>query len=151
MNRRRYLAGCLLPLATGLTGCQAITGSEANCTDDWTPGIDGDEPTIAPGDETTVSIDVSNTTGLYLGRPSSDTLEFDIAEASVVPSPDQAADSSPPKWYWDSCTGVSVTVPIQASDDAEPGEFYYSVSAIQSRSDDAETEQQQFAIRIGEP
>lgn len=150
MNRRRYLAGCLLPLSTGLTGCQAITGSEADCTDDRAPGIDGDEPTVAPGDGKTVSVDVSNITGLYLGRPPADTLDFNITEASIVPSPDRTADSSPPKWYWDSCTGVGVTVPVQASDDAEPGEHYYSVSAIQSRSEDAETERQQFAIRIGE-
>lgn len=148
VDRRRFLRGWLLSLAGAVAGCLDVSRDGTGCGDHWPPDVAADEPTISPGASTTIGIDVAAATGLYLGRPSPDGVEFDVADASVLPAPDRTADLSPPKWYWDACTGVSVTVPVRVPEDADAGGYGYTVTAVRSRESQRDAVEAGFSIEV---
>lgn len=148
MERRRFLSGCLVPAAATVAGCRAISGSGTDCETEWPPDVEADEPTLSSGTSTTIGVDVSAATGLAIGRPSSDDVEFDVAGASVVPTPDRTADVSPPKWYWESCTGVAVTVPVRIPEDADGGDHEFTVAASHARGGEEETVEVAFTVGV---
>lgn len=72
MNRRTLLTGTISSLPIVATGCLSVGNSDdewEGCTGEWSPGVEADEPTLAPGDETTVHVAVENATGLQLQVP----------------------------------------------------------------------------------
>lgn len=155
MNRRQFLAGASTSIPV-VAGC-LITGTASDeewegCTGEWSPRVEADEPTLAPGEETTVRIAVENTTGLSLQIPLHvDHLEMDVAEASVSPPPDRSLDTYPPKWQWSECTNVDVRVPVRAADDSPPGEYGYTVRFSQAVQDsDGDSREREFTITISD-
>lgn len=151
MNRRCFLAASVVSASVFMSGCQAMTDDEPAYKDDWSPEIDGEEPTIGSGESTVLNIDASSVFGLYLDPPSSTGLEFNITEASVIPSPDQSLDSYPPKWYWNNCTSVSIVVPIEVDAGSESGEYTYTVSVVNSRDKNSKTVSRDFSIDVSNP
>jgi len=145
--RRRCLAA-LSGLAAATAGCLSPDGPD--CSDPWSPGIEGEEPTLAPGGSTTVEVVIERATGVSLGVPSVDGehVLVDVAGATIIPSPDGQADSYPPIWFWDACTGVTVRVPVEVAPDAEPGEYAYSVRAMRSHDGDREEATREFAVTV---
>lgn len=101
-------------------------GTETDDSSTGEPAIDGDEPELASGEATTVTVEASNITDLYFsGLPNGEVIEFDVNSASVSPPPDVSADSYPPRWSWSSRTSVTVEVPVTVADNAKPGEYPY--------------------------
>lgn len=152
MNRRRFLQGIVGPLSVGTAGCLGSSEESADCTDKWSPDVTADEPTLAPGDETTIRVEVTNVVGLYFAQVPlhDDALDVDVASASVSPSPDETADSYPPKWYWSECTNVEVVVPVRIAEQAKPEEYGYTVGILQSRDGSGETQEREFTITIAD-
>jgi hypothetical protein len=152
MNRRRFLQGVVTPLSVGAAGCLGRSEEPTDCTDEWSPAVTADEPTLEPGDETTIRVEVSNVVGLrFVQVPlHDDALNVDVASASVSPAPDQTKDSYPPKWYWSECTNAEVFVPVRVAERAEPGEYGYTVRILQSRDGSGEKRERKFTITIAD-
>lgn len=152
MNRRQILQGSILPLTIPMVGCLTSGDNEADCTDPWTPSVEADEPTLSPGDETTIQIEAKNVSGFYLTEvpPDEADLEIDVARASVSPTPDQTADSYPPQWYWSECTNVEVVIPVRVAEEAEPREHVYTVRLVQSRDGTGDSRERQITITVSD-
>ena len=152
MNRRRFLQGLVAPLSVGTVGCLGSSEESADCTDEWSPDVTADEPTLAPGDETTVRVEVTNVVGLHFEQVllHDDAIDVNVMNASVSPAPDRSMDSYPPKWYWSECTNVDVVVPVRVAEQAEPGEYGYTVRIFQSRDGSGETRDREFTITVAD-
>lgn len=152
MNRRQYLTGFITALSTVTAGCLSILEESAACTGEGSPHVQADEPTLVPGDETTVHVAATNVTGLYFGPVpmDDDGLEVDVASASISPSPDRSLDVYPPKWYWSDCTNVDIDVPVRAAVKTEPGKYTYTVAVTRQRDGSNESERRQFTVDISD-
>jgi len=131
MNRRRFAAALLTAGTVPLAGC-ASDG-------EWDPTVDGDAPTIPPGEEATVTVSATDIGGFNF-RPPPDGISIGWAasERSVSPPPDSGEDSAPPRWFWSRRTDVTVEVPIGVAGTADPGEYQYEVTVLPD--DDSERE-----------
>lgn len=153
MNRRQFLTGGAASVPVLLAGCltssQSDSGPGNGCTGEWAPTVDADEPTLSPGEDTTLRVAVTGVHGLQLRLPihdDEDPLEF--GDESITPAPDRTADMSPPIWNWEDCSDVTVTVPVQALPGAEPAEIGYTVHLVQSLDGSGESLDRGYSITV---
>ncbi len=90
------------------------TASPADCSGDWSPGIEAEEPTLEPGEESSVAIFVASVTGLSFGGTGSHVAipMMEFGDASLSPEPAYGSDASPPGYGWDECTNIEITIPV---------------------------------------
>lgn len=139
LDRRKYLLSAIPLLSVGFAGC---TGSsedgtdpseagtvQAGCSGEWSPSIEAEEPTLAPGDNTTLRIAITNVTGVNLweSNPGPSSVGMKFNSASLSPGPDFGSDGYPPGYGWDECTNVEITIPVVVPSNAEPGEYSFGV------------------------
>lgn len=161
MNRRRFLS------VTGATGLLSVSGciSRANRGNENTgddpetdeqsngePTVEGDEPNLTPGSDTTVTVKASNITGMHFSKiPDRDVIEFDFASENLSPAPDTTAESYPPQWAWSSRTSVTFDAPVSVAADAEPGEYPFEVTvSVRTDNDGSSSSTEEFIITIAE-
>lgn len=159
MNRRKFM---LVAGATGLVGTSgcltsALPGDNnsggGTVTDDSSnsePTVDGEEPELTPGAETTLTVTANNITDLHFSElPDREVIEFDLDSDHVSPAPEAIDQSYPPHWSWSSRTSVTVDAPVTVADDAEPGEYPYEVTVL--TDNDKSTEMaEEFVITVVE-
>jgi hypothetical protein len=144
MSRRRFVAGLLSAGAAALAGCAGDRDGE------WDPTIDGEEPTIPRGGETTVTVEATDAGGFsFRPPPGGITLGLSASEREVTPSPDSGADSYPPRWFWSGRTSVTVRVPIAVGESAEPGEYQYGVT-VYPDADSERSVRESFPITVSD-
>jgi hypothetical protein len=156
MSRRQFLKQTATALPVVSAGClrtSSDAGSEIDggCTGEWTPTVDAGEPTLSPGAETILHIEVADIRGLQLRLPihtDDDPLQFPEGVATPSPPPDRQADVSPPKWYWTDCTAVEIDVPLHVSPDAQPTTIEYTVHLVQSLDGSGESIDETFTITV---
>ena len=148
MNRRQFLTTSSAGMTIGLIGCLSEGGGEEN--DEWSPGIDGTEPEVSPGEEATLTVEAADVAGLNFSEPPDrDTIEFPTTDYDISPSPAHQDDSDPPIWYWESRTSIEVNVSIRIADDATPGDYPYSVRGLDSDElASAESITEEFTITV---
>ncbi|WP_430505359.1 hypothetical protein [Haloparvum sp. PAK95] len=155
MQRRRYLKLGAVGLTTAAAGCTADGGGPSTATPTGTDPersrVTGEEPTLAPGEYTQVRVSATQVTGLHLGVPiDEDAVEFSISGADVSPTPDRQLDSYPPKWQWDQCVDAEAVVSLTVADDAEAGEYTYSVAATLCGTDRDDVERESTVTVTGD-
>jgi len=145
IDRRTCLRGAAPLLLTGLAGC-----SGSSCGGGRPPTIEGEEPTVAPGEETVVTVSATGVSGLSFGDPYPDDayLMMEFGNASVSPDTAHGSDGSPPGYGWDGCTDVEVRVPLTVPADTERGGYYYLVYASAPGGDDPPSSEREFTIRV---
>lgn len=123
--RRRPLVAAIAGASTGLAGC--LGGG----SDDPEPTIDGEDVTVAPGEERTVSIEIEDAGSVVVSAlPESEDVSLPLAEASFSTEPSDQDDSYPPYWTWSPVEDrVELELPIRVADDADPGEYGFELSA----------------------
>lgn len=153
MNRRRFLMATITtpPIYSGClsTAQGGRSGGGDGCKGDWNPTVDADEPHLSPGQDTTLHVAISNVMGLALLIPihdDEDGLEF--GDETISPPPDRQADTSPPQWFWEECTGVTVEVPVRVNQDAKPASISYTVHLVQSLDGSGESTDREYTITI---
>lgn len=125
MNRRKVLQGAGGAGIAAMSGClgtlNQITG------DGWSPRVEGENPTIAPGEESTLTVEATDIGGFQFILPESEGINFktSLDDTTVSPMPDSGNDSLPPQWFWPSRTDVTVTTPVVVAEDVIPGEYEY--------------------------
>lgn len=154
-HRRRLLLGTSLALAVMLAACLGFSVSDrppADCTEPWSPSIEANEPTIAPGEHATVRLTITNVTGFSYGPyEDADQVYYDwMNEKSISPSPDFSADGSPGTFYYEECTHVEIRVNVSIPPDTKPGEYRYGVWVIQNRTGKGGTMERTFSIHVSE-
>ncbi|QAU12333.1 hypothetical protein EKH57_06155 [Halorubrum sp. BOL3-1] len=131
MNRRRFTAALLAAGTVPLAGC----GSDG----EWNPTVDGDTPTLSPGEDTTVTVRATDVGGFaFRSPPNGITIGWAASKRDVSPPPDSGEDSAPPRWFWSRRTDVTVEVPIAAAETVDPGTYQYGVTVVPD--DDSERE-----------
>ncbi|RQG97910.1 hypothetical protein EA473_01575 [Natrarchaeobius chitinivorans] len=112
--------------------------------------MSGDEPTLSPGEETTLSVDARSVRGLkFQELPDEDHVTFDLDNVELSPGPSSVAESYPPVWYWRFTRwSVTVEVPIHVPSDSPPGEYQYAVSVTPSGRISSDTTTEEFSIQI---
>lgn len=155
MMKRRTLLSTLLFGLGGMSGClstsQGAGSGTDGCTGEWRPTVDAEEPTLSPGVETTLHIEVTDIQGLQLRLPihaDNDPLEFPEGVSTPSPSPDRQADVSPPKWFWTDCTDVEIDVPVQVHRDSQSTKIDYTVHLVQSLDGTGESMDKGFTITV---
>ena len=142
--RRRLLLGASLALSVVLAGCLGFSDAgrpPADCSGDWSPGIEADEPTIAPGENATVRIVATNVSGFsYFGYGSQPTVDQWIRIESTSPPYDRSSDTSPPGYFWEECTHVEIEALVSVPPATEPGEYTFGVHVVQNLSGPASME-----------
>jgi ABC-type Fe3+-hydroxamate transport system substrate-binding protein len=152
LSRRETL--CLSSVAlVGLVGCSEISSDQtptASPTKETKepPEATGANVTVSYGETTTVTVTASNVDRLSVAAPSTEAIDLiAYGQATIDPSPDIQLDSLPPIWTWDTPEReVSVTLPISAPDDFEPGTYQFTVEASGSQED--QTAEAPLVIRV---
>ena len=143
-NRRRLLLGASLALPVVLAGCLGFSDAgrpPAHCSGDWSPGIEANEPTIAPGENATVHVVATNVSGFsYFDYGSQSAIDRWIRIESTSPAYDRSSDTSPPGYFWEECTHVEIEALVSVPPDTEPGEYAFGVHVVQNLSGPASTE-----------
>ena len=142
MNRRIFL-GAAGGVTASLSGCLGSVRP---------PDVGGDEPTLSPGEEATLSIAARSVRGLrFEAMPDEAHVIFDLDDVEISPRPSTVAESYPPIWYWRVPRWtVEVHVPIRIPPDSPPGEYHYAVtvSATDEITSNATTEA--FSVLVAE-
>ena len=127
---RQWVWACVLTasLLAG-AGCLGVADTSGDCTGELVPNATAEEPTLSPGESTTLRVEAENVSRMQLRLPETEEVEFELTDASHSPSLGGQMDSYPPIWLWGECTDVETTVPVSAAADAEPGTYNYSVRA----------------------
>lgn len=93
MHRRRVLqaiGGAGIAAMSGFVGTlnQVVGGG-------WSPGVEGENPTIAPGGESTIRVEATDIGGFQFKLPDPEGINFKISldDSTVAPSPDSGNDS----------------------------------------------------------
>jgi hypothetical protein len=125
--------------------------SRAECSEDWSPTIEAEEPTLAPGETGEMHISVTTVAGVNFRDAGQNPATFMLVfeEASFSPGPDYGSDGSPPGYGWHSCTDVAITVPVEVPNDADSGEYTFSVR-VRSLDADPEAFEREFSITVAE-
>lgn len=113
-----------------LVGCTGPLGSNP-------PDATGANVTVAQGETGTVTVTATSVSRLQIAAPSTEAIELiGFNQATIEPDPDTVLKSLPPIWVWDSpADEVSVTLPVTAPDDTEPGTYRFTVIATGSSTD----------------
>ena len=124
MNRRSLL-GAAIATTVSLSGCLVSARR---------PTVSGDEPTLSPGEEATLSVEARSVRGLrFEDLPDEAHAIFDLDAVDISPRPSSVAESYPPIWYWRvPRSSVEVHVPIWIPPDSPPGEYRYAVTVTAS-------------------
>lgn len=125
MNRRTVLQAIGGAGVAAMSGClgtlhQVVGGG-------WSPGVEGENPPIAPGEDATLTVDATDIGGFQFILPDPAGIDFktSLEDTTVSPAPDSGNDSIPPQWFWSSRTDVTVTTPVVVAEDVTPGEYQY--------------------------
>jgi len=150
MNRRQLLASGGTGMTLGLVGCIDSVYGLAGGTN-WSPTVDGSEPTVTPGDEATLTVQAMEVAALQIIESDGDalTIEKNISDAEVSPIPYTQLDSDPPYWLWESRTSVEAAFPLSVAADAEPGEYHYEVRVFAEETLDTESVES-FTVTVTE-
>ncbi len=125
MNRRKVLQ------AVGGAGIAAMSGCLGTLnhvtSGGWSPQVESEGPTVAPGAESTLTVEATDIGGFQFILPKSEGIDFktSLDDTMVSPTPDSGNDSLPPQWFWSSRTDVTVTTPVVVAEDVIPGGYEY--------------------------
>lgn len=152
---QRLILGSSLALAVLLAGCLGFWFGgrpPADCSEPWSPSIEANEPTIAPGEHATVRITITNVTGFGIGPyEDADQVYYEwMDEKSVSPSPDISADGSPGTYFYEECTHVEIKTNVSIPPDTKSDEYRYGVGVIQNRSGKGGTMERILSINVSE-
>lgn len=141
--KRRTTVGLSLGATAALSGCLGRVRP---------PAVSGDEPTLSPGAETTLSVEARSARGLrFTELPSEDRVVVDLNDAELSPETAGGADTYPPVWYWRFARWrVTVIVPVRVPAESPTGEYRYAVGVTATddiRSDEITAE---FSIRVAD-
>jgi uncharacterized protein YggE len=111
----------------------------------------GADVTVAQGETATVTVSASAVNRLQITAPSTDAIELvGFNDATLEPSPDSVLESLPPIWVWDSTVqSVTVTLPIAAPENLEPGTYRFTIRATGPSS--GQTAQAPLNVRVVRP
>lgn len=115
------------------------------------PSVRGTDSELRAGTTSTIEVEASNVGGLvFSSLPEETSVRLELSRAAVSPRPSSVVDTYPPFWYWRiPKQSVSVSVPVSAPDEAEPGEYRYAVRAYGSADRDAAASvTEEFAIGV---
>lgn len=129
-----------------MSGC----ATQADCSENRPPSIEGDEPTLAPGEETDITVSATGVSGLSFVDPYPNDAYFmmNFRNESVSPDTAYGSDGSPPGYGWDGCTDVEVRIPLTVPPDVELGEYYYLVHASAPGNEDPPSSKREFTIAV---
>lgn len=161
MKTRRGVLGLFgVTTFVGGAGCLGRVGDMLNDgTEAWGLEVSGDEPELAPGDESTVHVEANPIQTLQI-EPEGNTglrddeteeaVELDILGTTLEPHPSGSLDMIPPVWHWGSQTHVSGEIPVYVANNAEAGEYPYSVTVTEgdNQPQGGETETIEFTITV---
>jgi hypothetical protein len=132
----------------------STTDHRTSCGDEtWNPSVAVDDVALAPGERATFDVHVGPIASfnferdLYSCGTSDPPVQF--GDVDIEPDPDRQADSCPPYWIWDECTTVQLGVPVEASADAEPGEYEYGFS-LSDGGDDGDSSAYRETVVVSE-
>jgi len=145
MRRRRALAALPAPALAATAGCLDALGAAAGASGD--PAVDGPEPTLAPGAETTLTVEATAVDELRVTAycASDDAVTFDVNAADLTPGPSGVQESYPPIWHWRYPVTVTVELPVRVAGDAAPGRCEYGLAAAQG---DDERVERRFTVTV---
>lgn len=136
MRRRRFLASGVTALLVGgaghagpFAGDDPASGDDSTPEDGWSPGVRGPDPELAPGTETTLSVEATDVAGVFFSAVP-DPVDLDFGAADLDPSPASTYLMHPPAWTWGTRTAVAVDVPLAVADGAAAGEYRYEVTVF---------------------
>ncbi|SDR35856.1 COG1361 family protein [Natronobacterium texcoconense] len=139
--KRRPLLGLAIGTTASLSGCLGRIRP---------PEVIGDEPTLSPGEEATLSIEARSARGLRFEElPDETHAVLEIGDAEIEPSPSRIAESYPPDWYWRFARwSVEVRVPIRIPPDSPPGEYQYAVTVTATDDIRSDATTEEFSILV---
>lgn len=150
--RRRPLVATIAGAGAGIAGCLG------DGSDDPEPTIDGENVSVAPGEERTVTVAVEEAGSVLVSAlPEAEGVTLPLEEASFSVAPDGRDDSYPPYWHWSPTEeAIEIELPVRVADDAEPGEYRYEISAWSVEVEggegvdriDAEAVREEFTIEV---
>lgn len=146
MYSRRTVVGTVVGavVLVGLWTLRGVVGS---------PSVRGTDSELRAGTMSTIEVGAHNVGGLVFSSiPEEPSVHLDLNRATISPHPSSEVDTYPPYWYWRiPKQSVSVSVPVSAPDDAEPGEYRYAVRAYGSSNRDTATSvTEEFVISVGD-
>lgn len=123
--RRRPVIATIAGASTGIAGCLG------NDSEGPEPTVDGEDVSVAPGEERTVSIEIEHVGSVLVSAlPEAEGVSLPLGDASFSTPPADRDDSYPPYWTWSPAEdAIEIELPVRVADDAEPGEYRYEVSA----------------------
>ena len=151
--RRRLLLGTSLALALMLAGCLGFSEdgrSPADCSNDWSPSIEANELTLAPGENATAQITATNVSGVRFQFDSDLVWWMKFNDGSVSPQHDRSTDGYPPGYYWEQCAHVEIAIPVSIPPDAEPGKYTYGVRVVQNLTGNGGSMTRNFTISVSD-
>jgi hypothetical protein len=147
------LLGTSLALAVILAGCLGFSdagGPAADCSGDWSPSIEANEPTIAPGENTTLHISAKNLTGVRFQVNSDLVWWMRFNDGTVSPRYDDSTDGYPPGYYWDECVNAEITIPVSIPQDADPGKHIYGVRVVRPDNPNGDSMTRDFSVTVSD-
>lgn len=140
MNLRLWPSAVLVVL---LIGCSGPIGSTP-------PDATGANVAIAQGESGTVTITASSVSRLQIAAPSTEAIDLlGFNQATIEPAPDFVLQSLPPIWEWNTpADEVTVTLPVTATDNIEPGTYRFTVRATGSSTD--QTAEASLVVQVTE-
>lgn len=159
MNRRTFLVATVPAGVAGISGCltdlppsddRSEDGTGSTDSGGWDPTISGETPELAPGAETTITVEADPVGGFrFSAIPEEDGVEIatSLDAVSVSPSPDSGEDVYPPRWFWSSPTSATVEAPVSVADDAATGEYPYEVTVFAEEYSE-ESRSETFAVTV---
>ncbi len=156
MNRRQVLAsGCA---GVGICLGGLLVHSNPTGESDTVPVVAGEELELTPGEKTTATFRVDDAGSVRVSSlPESESVVFDVNDASFSDSPVGQDDADPPYWNWSPPeSSVEISVPIRVPDRTTAGEYRYAVTAWPAdvergpdrTRDDANAETESFPITV---
>lgn len=160
-GRRRLLRMIGAAGVAGTAGCLGRVTDVLSGDSEWSPEIQGDEPELSPGSETSLTINAGpiqtlkvnpeGETGIHGDHQHPDgPVELDYFETTIDPSASFQLDSIPSVWGWGSQTEAQVELGAYVSDDAPPGEYPYSVEITEGGEvpESGESEAAEFVMTV---
>lgn len=145
--KRRHTLALLGSVLAGTAGCLDASGP---------PSVTGTEPTLAPGEQSTVSVEAENVGSMHVSAlpamsPAPDAVYIDLTDADLTPDPSSGAESFPPYWNWGrSRQSVTVTLPLRIGSDVRSGDYEYGVAVWNDADRSSEGTERTFSITVSE-
>lgn len=145
MTARIYLAACLVFVFLSV-GC--LDGGES------TAELRVQNVSVQPGSETVIEIQARHAGAMQVGvspRRNDSYPNVEVGNASLDPEPTSVLESYPPIWLWEPPAGqVNLSVPVRASPDAVPADYWYEITVWNSSGRDGDAVSKPVVVTVEE-